>query len=267
MTPLHASTILVTRHGAGRDELSAGLRELGAAVRVVPVMSRRRLAPDALIAAGLRAHTGPAAVIVFTSAHAVRLVAAAAEGAGVALGQVDATLVAIGPGTALVLARAGRPADIVPATFVAEAVADRLVEEGVAGRRVWLPRAAEGRPVLPERLRRAGAQVTELHLYRTRVASRRIPQLAGALIEPLDAITFTSGSTVRHFEHLRDGRPLPAGCRIACIGPVTAAAARAAGHPVDIIAAEHTVRGLLAALCAGLGVGEAAGPVVAGGPR
>jgi uroporphyrinogen-III synthase len=71
----------------------------------------------------------------------------------------------------------------------------------------------------------------------------------------VDAITFTSGSTVRHVvEGLTASgievaaldpttRPL-----IVCIGPVTAAAARDCGLPVDAVAASHDDAGLLDAL-------------------
>jgi len=258
--------VLVTRPGRDARELAARLRALGATPVVVPVMTRRRTAPDDVIADDLVNHAGDRAVVVFTSGHAVRLVAAAARRAAFDLAGLGATVAAIGPATAAALARAGRPADLVPDTFVAEAVADALVARGVEGRPVWLPRAVEGRPVLPERLRAAGAVVTERHLYRTVTAARMAAPLAQALAAPLDAVTFTSGSTVRHFERLRQGRPLPRGCRVACIGPVTAAAARAAGHPVAIIAAEHTTSGLCCALCAELDRGGVPSQPAAGGP-
>jgi uroporphyrinogen-III synthase len=39
-----------------------------------------------------------------------------------------------------------------------------------------------------------------------------------------------------------------AGARIACIGPITAQAARAGGLAVELAAAEHSMEGLVAAL-------------------
>jgi uroporphyrinogen III methyltransferase/synthase len=41
---------------------------------------------------------------------------------------------------------------------------------------------------------------------------------------------------------------LPKGVKIACIGPVTAAAAKTAGFPVDIHQEEYTMEGLVGAL-------------------
>jgi len=43
---------------------------------------------------------------------------------------------------------------------------------------------------------------------------------------------------------------LPPGVRIACIGPVTAAAARKAGLTVDILQERYTIPGLVEALAA-----------------
>jgi len=45
-----------------------------------------------------------------------------------------------------------------------------------------------------------------------------------------------------------DFLPIPAGIRVACIGPVTAAAARKAGLPVDILQETYTVPGLVESL-------------------
>jgi uroporphyrinogen-III synthase len=60
-----------------------------------------------------------------------------------------------------------------------------------------------------------------------------------------DVITFTSPSTVDFFLALSGGRTPPV---IACIGPVTAEAARKAGLVVDVMATEHTAAGLVEAL-------------------
>jgi uroporphyrinogen III methyltransferase/synthase len=40
---------------------------------------------------------------------------------------------------------------------------------------------------------------------------------------------------------------------VACIGPITADTARAAGLTVDVVAAEHTINGLVDALVGALG--------------
>ncbi|MFN8556877.1 MAG: uroporphyrinogen-III synthase [Dehalococcoidia bacterium] len=65
----------------------------------------------------------------------------------------------------------------------------------------------------------------------------------------LDAVTFTSSSTVTHLLDALggDAGPLGGAC-VASIGPVTSATVRAAGLRVDVEAAQHTINGLVAAL-------------------
>ena len=62
-----------------------------------------------------------------------------------------------------------------------------------------------------------------------------------------DVITFSSPSTVAAYLELSEGKVPPV---IACIGPVTADAARKAGLVVDVVAAEHSAAGLVEALSA-----------------
>ena len=62
----------------------------------------------------------------------------------------------------------------------------------------------------------------------------------------VDVITFTSPSTVTNFmEIMGRNSVIPPQVKIACIGPVTAAAVKKAGLPVDIIQERYTVPGLV----------------------
>jgi uroporphyrinogen III methyltransferase / synthase len=189
---------------------------------------------------------------VFTSANAVDLVFDTVDRLAMDARTFAGTrIVAIGPETAAALQRHGLRADLVPAEYVAEAVADAMLAEGVAGAHVWLPRAAMARDVLPDRLREAGADVDVLPLYRTVLPPDTSERLKALLDQaPVDAVTFTSSSTVQHFLAALDGRPFPPGAIAACIGPVTARTAEAAGLPVAVVATEYTTAGLAAALAA-----------------
>ena len=64
--------------------------------------------------------------------------------------------------------------------------------------------------------------------------------------EGADIITFTSSSTVRHFMAMN--LPLPEGCRIASIGPVTTATLAEYGLKPDVEAAAHTIPSLVEAI-------------------
>lgn len=245
--PLLGRRIVVTRPREQAASLEARLAELGAVPVRAPMI---RIAPPP--------EPGPLRAaaedverfdwIVFTSVNGVSRFWQALRGAGKdarALG--GARLACIGPATAKALATQGVRADVVPAAYVAESLLEAMVAQGVAGARVLLPRAAGARSVLPAGLSSAGASVVEVEAYRA------IPDEAGAaelrgLLEGgrLDAVTFTSSSTVERFVDAvgpGTGRAI-----VACIGPVTAATARALGLDPEIVAEEHTVEGLLEAL-------------------
>ncbi len=67
--------------------------------------------------------------------------------------------------------------------------------------------------------------------------------------ETCDVWTFASPSAVRAFVENVPGAPdLAQDKTIACIGPTTAQAAAEAGLTADVVAAEATVEGLIAAL-------------------
>ncbi len=112
--------------------------------------------------------------------------------------------------------------------------------------------AGGGRDVVAPALTAAGAEVEVLEAYRTVMPDGAAEQLRAAFAGTVvDAITFTSGSTVRHCA-MALPQP-PHGCAAACIGPVTARAAEAAGWSTVVTATEHTSAGLVAALVARLG--------------
>jgi uroporphyrinogen III methyltransferase/synthase len=117
---------------------------------------------------------------------------------------------------------------------------------------VLLPRAARAREALPEALRAAGCTVDVVAAYETHAATG--PAVEGLAAEldagRLDAVLFTSGSTVDHLCDALGPRAaaLLAGVRVASIGPVTSEAARARGLRVDVEARETTVAGLIRAL-------------------
>ena len=249
--PLFGKRVLVTRTRAQAGKLSSALWEAGAepiefpAIEIVP----RDLAPA--VAAATRLAAGDYDWAVFTSANGVAAFWRAVGDAGLdarAFGGVR--LAAIGPATVEALDAHGLRADVVPDRFVAEALADALAPEVAAGDHVLLPRAAGSRDMLPSRLRAAGARVDDLPVYESRRPARPDPAVV-ARIEAgeIDVASFTASSTVRGCLDLLDGRAeLLRDAVIACIGPITAQTAAAAGLRVDVVAREHTIPGLVAAL-------------------
>jgi uroporphyrinogen III methyltransferase/synthase len=181
--------------------------------------------------------------LVFTSANGVEHF-----WAHLSDGRLPALKVAaIGPATARALEKRGVQPALVPDEYVAEAVAAGLGE--VTGLWFLWPRAEAAREALADELGRRGAIVHEIPVYRTLPAA---PDPAGLseLRRGVDAITFASASAARNFAALAaDGAAAAVEkAAIACIGPVTARAAREAGLRVDVVAATYTTEGLVAAL-------------------
>lgn len=252
--PLQGRRIVVTRARDQAAELVRALEQQGADVVIAPVI---RIEPLPDLSPLRVALTDPARYrwIVFTSQNAVQIVCdrLAEWGAGPAV-LARAAVAAIGPATAAALARRGIVPALVPAEYVAEAALRLLLERGdVRGARVLLPTALEARDVLPDGLRAAGAVVDVVPVYRTvREAGDGSGLAAEILAGRIDAVTFTSSSTVKHFVEIV-GRDAATSERFvaAVIGPVTAAAARelgvGGGAPVE--ASPYTVPGLVEALC------------------
>jgi len=112
-----------------------------------------------------------------------------------------------------------------------EALAAEIERAGtLAGARVLFPRAERARETLVAELARRGATVDAPETYRTRAPAEAGSALRAALASGIDAVAFTSPSTVEHLFALlsADERAeLVAGARFACIGPTTAETLRA----------------------------------------
>jgi len=195
--------------------------------------------------------------VVFTSQNGVAAFVDRLEALGRDLRVLGASRVAaIGPATARALESRGFGVALSPAEFVAEALVDAFKSEDVQGVRMLLPRAAGARSVLPDGLRALGAVVDVVPAYRIELERGQGPDVWRQLIEGrVDAVTFTSSSTVRNFVDLlgRESSRLAPRTLVACIGPITAATARDCGLRVDIVARVYTVHGLVAALRERLG--------------
>ena len=117
-----------------------------------------------------------------------------------------------------------------------------------------LPRADLARELIADELRDAGAEVTEVIAYRT-VVGGSDPEEADLyrmlLDRQIDAITFTSASTVRNLATILGPDQTADLLRttvVACIGPVTAEAAQRLGIHTTVMPARYTIPDLVDAL-------------------
>ena len=254
--PLFGKRILVTRAREQASVLSDMLRALGADPVEFPTITIAPRTPNAELDAAISS-LNMYCWLVFTSANAVNVFADALKSAGRdsrALGGIR--VAAIGPATALsVTERLNILADYVPSEAVAEGVLRDWPDVDMAGKQVLLPRAAEAREVLPQGLREIGAIVNVVPVYDTVLDDSNADELVGTLeSRMLDALTFTSSSTVTNFIKAI-GSPdreeldrLTSGCLIAAIGPITAQTLRDSGLEPQIVAAEYSIPGLVAEL-------------------
>jgi uroporphyrinogen-III synthase len=241
--PLSGKRILVTRPRAQAADLCHKLAALGAEPIQFPTIEIAPLDDCAALDQAI-AQLADYQWIIFTSINGVSAFWQRLEVTGKlsnALGGIR--VAAIGPATARALEKRGIVAEFIPDEYVAEAIVAGI--GNVRGQRILLPRADIAREALAVELERRGARVQEIAAYRTLPAVPD-PQGLAELRRGVDVITFTSSSTARNFVALVGRKTL--GAAVACIGPVTAQTVRELGLPVNVMATEYTMDGLVAAL-------------------
>ena len=275
--PLHGLRIGITRPAGQADESVRRARQLGAEPILMPTIAVESITDwtevDAVFSRSVgfsprenvmsqdvwaKAHTTGTHGIshfdwaVFTSVNGVDAFCGRMWERGLdgrCLGPCK--LAAIGTATAERLARWHLRADLVPDEFRAEALAAALQEQ-VAGKRVLWVKASRGRDVLPQALRTAGAELTELPVYQNIDATEFTPQVQELLrAGEVDWICLSSPSGAKSLARLlpAEARPrLGHTLHIAAISPITAAAASEAGLRVTVTAREATWDGLFDAI-------------------
>lgn len=231
------------RGGAWGDRVACAARDRGLEPVIVPLITA--IGPDdpaplreavaALVAGGY-------AWLVVTSATAVRVIAGLVP--GLPTGPSAVQVAAVGPATAAACADAGWSVAVMPEEASAADLADAMPE--LHGR-VLFPRSDLAAPTLVTALRARGIAVDDVVAYRTVGTGAEALRFA----EPPDAIMITSGSVAQQVAARL--RPLDPSTRVACIGPRTAAEARAAGLAVHIVGRSRSAEALLDAIVADLG--------------
>jgi uroporphyrinogen III methyltransferase/synthase len=248
--------VLVTRAPAQAPELAEALRARGAEVLVLPTLTVAPPEdPEPLARA---ARDGAYDLVVFSSHNVVERFFAVP---GATLGQARGA--AVGRKTAGALSRAWAQAQAVGELGAREApvivppvhdAASLLVTLDatlpLAGRRVLVPRAPEGRELLIDGLRARGAVVDAPTAYRLVCPPLAAPEVV-ADVERAEVLTFLSGRALENFLHVLPearARALLGRACVAVIGPVAAEAAERLAVRVDVVPAEATVEALVAAL-------------------
>jgi len=238
---LAGRTIVVTRPAERSGKLVEMLEARGARAIVAPAIEVKPARSAALTAALRDLGAGRFVWIVLTSPATVAML----DERLVSPAHVRAKVAAIGDGTADAFRRyAHRDPDHVAATFTTVGLA-RSFPRGDG--RVLCARADIAPEGLEDALAAKGWTPTRVDAYLT-VFPKTLPEEARRALAAgeVDAVTFTSASTVRGFVGALGtvkGSP-----KVVSIGPVTSKEARAHGFRVHAVAKPHTTEGLVAAL-------------------
>ena len=148
--PLAGWRVLVTRTRRQASSLAEALRAEGAEPVLLPAIEiARRADPEAVRAAIEALRAGACDWVAFTSGNAVEawfdLVREAGEDARLF---AATNIAAVGAATARALEARGLSADLLPERASGTGVADALLERGVEGARVLVPRAERADPAL-----------------------------------------------------------------------------------------------------------------------
>lgn len=231
--PLAGRRIVVTRSSEQAGSLVERLEARGATPVVLPLV-RRETDPAEMDRLGDLDLDGYDWVVVTSPNGARQLLAAKASGL------VARRIAAVGSTTAAALAAGGRRPDLVPERQGGL----HLVEEMPAGEgKVLLVQAAGAAPTVAQGLADKGWTVDVVYAYRmvpvTPEPARRAEALAA------DALLLASGSAARSWAAAVGSATPPV---VVAIGPQTADAARAVGLHVTVVADDHSLDGLVAAL-------------------
>lgn len=249
--PLEGKRIVVTRAIEQARGLKVRLENMGAIVLLFPAVSFSEPSDTADLDRAIRS-LGEFDWILFTSVNAVQFFARRCRKLGVEPSQ-DGTYrcAAVGPATASAMAAEGFAVDHVAQEFLGAALA-RELSASLARKKIILPRSERARPDLPNALKAAGAEVTEVVAYHTGGVGAIDPEVMRVIREAqVDVISFFSPSAIENMRaELGEDLIARLGAKavFAAVGPVTAASLRNAGMPVAIEASHATAESMAAAI-------------------
>ncbi|MFB7088787.1 uroporphyrinogen-III synthase [Streptomyces sp. NPDC056296] len=273
--PLAGFTVGVTA-ARRADELGALLQRRGAAVLHAPALRIVPLADDSeLLAATKQLIDQAPDIVVATTAIGFRGWVEAADGWGLGDALLErlraVELLARGPKVKGAVRAAGLTEEWSPASESMAEVLDRLLAEGVDGRRIALQLHGEPLPGFVEALRAGGAEVVGVPVYRWLPPEDLGPVdrlLDAAVSRGVDAVTFTSAPAAASLLSRAEERgmlpellaALGHDVLPACVGPVTAVPLQA--HGLDTVQPERFRLGpLVQLLCQELPIRARALPV------
>ncbi len=245
--PLAGKRVLVTgtRYIAG--EMERQLTPLGAETVAISIVESRLIWNEAVEKA--LGELEQYQWMVFTSGNGVELFFELMRRQKMDLRRLmHVKFAAIGRKTAEVLRYHGFHCDFVPSSFSGADLAREWIPTLGKGEKVLMMRAKDGSVVLPQKLKEAGIDFSDVPVYETWMDERRREEL-NRVIHEVDYVTIASASAARALgEMLENKEELKT--RIVSIGPFTTQAAEKQGLKVHGTAVEYTSEGLAALMMA-----------------
>ncbi|GBE14522.1 uroporphyrinogen-III synthase [bacterium BMS3Abin14] len=235
--------VLVTRSKDQAEEMVEKMEDMGAIVYHIPAITILPVpVPTGLREAISRILTYDA--VIFTSTNGVEIFYDHLTDAGISPYDIPGA-VCVGPKTAAAWEEVGGRTEKIPERFSGSEIAD-LLGPDLTGKSYLILRPEVVRSELGAMLVEAGAVIDEVVLYRT-VSNRDGGPRLRALVDrhAVGVMTFTSPSSVHGIVSLLHGIKSIRAILCLCIGPTTAAAARAAGFVNVHYPDDYTVEGML----------------------
>jgi len=238
--PLFGKRVVVTRAREQASELKKMLEESGAQVLQFPTIE---IVPPETLDSLDHVIDGRYDLYVFTSVNGVKFFFDRLLERGFdARKFAGARIAAVGDTTAAELRARGIAPDLIPDKFQSIALLPMLAADQ-SGIRTAVIRAAEGRDELIDELRRRGGQVDLGIAYRTKAADYDLDELR-VMLDSIDAVTFTSASTVEHFFGKltsEERKKVAERAKFFSIGPTTTEAVRRFGFTPEVESANATI--------------------------
>ncbi|MBM7660642.1 uroporphyrinogen-III synthase [Bacillus mesophilus] len=243
--PLEKKTIVLTRNEVKSKEIVEEIVHKGGQAIVLPLIDFR---PTQLSNSEIELLSNLEEVnwLVFTSANGVDYFFKIIHKLHIVLHE-SLNIAVVGTKTKEALHRHGFQPTLLPKEFVAEGLIEVFQQQPIKNKKIIYIRGNLARDLIPKELTSLGAKVHELTVYET-FCPTETKELVTLFSNKIDAITFTSPSTVNHFVQLLEGtqwKSWLSGVVVCCIGPITEKAAIRAGLIPTIVPHTYTMNHLI----------------------
>ena len=248
--PLTGRTIMVTRPADQAEDIYKRLRDYGAEVLPLPTISTKAFISEK---SWLQFGKHNEGWLIFTSENGVRYFFSQFFKHGFGIRKIAGFKIAvIGAGTLKALSNFGVIPDFIPSKFTVKTLSEELAEKfdwEYTG--VIRVRGNLGDWTVEETLKKEGAAVFPHIVYENIVAKWDEGMWAAYREAKIDAVTFTSGSTIERLQEILGNiefQDLMQKTDIISIGPMTSETLREMGFEPSIEAEIHSVDGVIEAI-------------------